>query len=488
MPRPPKEQEEWQITPLARLKHVLPTPRKKFLSPALEITAAIAGLLFAVTFFGPAEYNLQGAGVRAALAPAPAGRTVVEIPPLGTITLKTHSTPLEIRLTLKDIRPELFRQDFDLSSADGLIDSFLPAAKKAAFLFAAREIFLGGCGAALALFLLCRADRKRCLAGAAAAAFFLTAFFAATGLTFTTKGLREPKFAGIISFAPQMLALTEKDGKGFSGFKEKAAQLAGDFQQLLARIDRLPLGRTALPGTLKLLAVSDLHNNPLGIDFTAALADQFKVDAVLDAGDLTDYGSALELKIAGALKKLPVPYVFAAGNHDRTAVVDFVQSLPQGRALKGKTVAIKGLKILGSPDPLVFRRSAPEVEPNEDSLASQTAGLKKALQEEGRPDLLLVHNPDVARAFAGAVPVLVAGHTHRPAAEKIRGSIYVNPGSTGAAGTRGLAASARTEYSAAILYFSPQSDKEGGSFVLEAVDLVKFDPRSGRLGVERQLF
>ena len=193
MPRPPKEQEEWQITPLARLKQVLPTPRKKFLSPALEITAAVAGLLFAVTFFGPAEYNLQGAGVRAALAPAPAGRTVVEIPPLGTITLKTHSTPLEIRLTLKDIRPELFRQDFDLSSADGLIDSFLPAAKKAAFLFAAREIFLGGCGAALALFLLRRASLKRCLSGAAAAALFLAAFFAATGLTFylATLGLRK---------------------------------------------------------------------------------------------------------------------------------------------------------------------------------------------------------------------------------------------------------------------------------------------------------
>jgi hypothetical protein len=114
-------------------------------------------------------------------------------------------------------------------------------------------------------------------------------------------------------------------------------------------------------------------------------------------------------------------------------------------------------------------------------------------KEEAPPDLLLVHNPDVARAFAGRVPVLVSGHTHRQEVEKIKGSIYINPGTTGAAGIRGLAAPAgprRTVSSAAILYFSPPLPGGGkrSSFSLTAVDLVNFDPLSGKFGVERQLF
>jgi predicted phosphodiesterase len=486
-----------KITPLAGLKYRLNTSlqRKKRLFSALEITATLAGLIFAVVFLGPAEYNLGGVDVRVALAPASQGRTVVELPPLGALAAKTHLPPLEIRLLLKNIRPaELFRHDFDLSSPGSALEGFIPAAKRAALLFALREILLGGCGAALALLLFFRAGLKRCLLGAAAGMAFLAAVFTATGLTYTVKGIREPEYSGLIALAPQMLALAQENGKEISGFKEKAKELAGNFQQLLAQIDRLSYRPSSGPEAVKLLAVSDLHNNPLGVDLTLALAGQFNVDAVLDAGDLTDYGSPLEAKIVNSLKRLAVPYVFAAGNHDRAAVISFVKSLPEGRPLEGKTVEVKGLRILGSPDPLAFRRSPADVTPDGSLLNRQVTDLEEALRkEEAPPDLLLVHNPDVARAFAGRIPVLVSGHTHRQEVEKIKGSIYINPGTTGAAGIRGLAAPAgprRTVYSAAILYFSPPLPGGGkrSSFSLTAVDLVNFDPLSGKFGVERQLF
>ncbi|MCL6447301.1 MAG: metallophosphoesterase family protein [Armatimonadetes bacterium] len=454
--------------------------KRAILLLALEVLAVLAGGLILITFFGPAEYNLEGLRILAALKPSLDGQTVVELPPLGTLTMPTHRTPLEIHLTLQSIQPDVLTSDFSLSARD-LWSRFASAAAGVILHFLVKQLILGALGAALGVWLLRRPPLRRCLQAAAAGLFLTAALFTATWATYDLKAVREPKFDGIIAFAPRMLALAENTMTELGDFRTKAAELTGNIQNLLSKIEQMNLVQTPAENDIKLLAVADLHNNPVGIDLTLALANYFNVDAVLDAGDLTDYGSTLELKIVNSLRQLKVPYLFSAGNHDSPAISEFVNNLPQGRALEGKIAEVSGIKILGSPDPLAVRPFL--VQAKENLLPNQIADLKRSLQKEGAlPDLLLVHNPETARAFAGKIPVLVAGHTHRPAIEKIDRSIFINPGTTGAAGTRGLETGTGIPYSAAILYFTHPPGPE-----LRAVDTVKYNPLSGKFSVERQI-
>ena len=457
-------------------------PRRAALRLALEMLAVLAGACLLIVFFGPAEFNLEGLRVQAALKPSLPGRTVVELPPLGTLTMPTHHTPLEIRLTLQSIQPDVLVDDFPLTAKD-LWPRFAPTAGGAVLRFLAKQLILGALGAALGIWLLRRPPLVKCLRAAAAGFFLTAALFTVTWATYDLKAAREPKFDGILTLAPRMLALAENAGTELGDFRNKAVQLTGNIQNLLTKIEQMNLVQTPADNDVKLLAVADLHNNPIGIDLTLALAAHFNVDAVLDAGDLTDYGSPLELKIVNSLRQLKIPYLFAAGNHDSPAVTRFVKSLPQGRALDDKIVEVEGIKILGSPDPLAGRPLV--VQTKENLLPKQITGLEKSLQTgKTSPDLLLVHNPEAARAFAGKIPVLVAGHTHRQAIEKTGGSLLINPGTTGAAGARGLEAGNGTgiPYSAAILYFTRAPGP-----VLRAVDTVKYNPLSGRFSVERQV-
>ena len=46
------------------------------------------------------------------------------------------------------------------------------------------------------------------------------------------------------------------------------------------------------------------------------VTEQFGVDAVLDTGDITDWGSSPENRLIGSVGTLGVPYVYIRGNHD----------------------------------------------------------------------------------------------------------------------------------------------------------------------------
>jgi len=453
----------------------------RILSLAAGLFAVLAGITLLITFLGPARYDLAGLHILVALKPSLHGQTVVELPPLGTLTMQTHRTPLEIHLTLQNIDPDLLFTDFTPTVKD-LWPHFAPAVSSIMITFLAKQLLLGALGAALAFWIFRRAPLRKCLKAAAAGILVVGALFTATWATYDPKAVREPEFAGIIAFTPQMLALAEDTVAELNDFRDKAVQLTNNIQQLLFKIEQMNLMQTPATSDIKLLAVADLHNNPVGIDLILALAGHFNVDAVLDAGDLTDYGSALELKIVNSLQQIRVPYIFAAGNHDSPAISKFIKKLPQGRTLEGNIVEVKGIKILGSPDPLASRPFV--VQTKENLLPKQITGLEKSLEKSKVfPDLLLVHNPAVARAFAAKIPVLVAGHTHRPAIEKIGGSYLINPGTTGAAGTRGLDPKSGVPYSAAILYFTAGPKRE-----LRAVDTIKYNPLSGKFSVERQVF
>src|SRR5207247_9405768 len=68
----------------------------------------------------------------------------------------------------------------------------------------------------------------------------------------------------------------------------------------------------------RILHISDIHSNPLGLEVTRRLAEHFKVAAILDTGDLTSFGLPVEGRLGDMVATMNVPYLLVPRNHDST--------------------------------------------------------------------------------------------------------------------------------------------------------------------------
>ncbi|QTE28502.1 metallophosphoesterase family protein [Pengzhenrongella sicca] len=182
-----------------------------------------------------------------------------------------------------------------------------------------------------------------------------------------------------------------------------------------------PAAPTPTPATedeapIVALLVSDLHCNvgmaPL-IGSAAALAD---VDLVLDGGDSTINGTAVEqycITTFAAAVPAGIPVVVAGGNHDSSET-----SAQERRAgftvLDGGPVTVAGLRILGDTDPSQTRVGGGTSLSGAESATEVGARLAQTACDDGEIDLLLIHTPTVGQAAldSGCVPLQLSGHRH----------------------------------------------------------------------------
>ena len=164
------------------------------------------------------------------------------------------------------------------------------------------------------------------------------------------------------------------------------------------------------------MVVSDLHCNVGMAPLITTLVERSGASVVLDAGDTTVNGTAVEQYCTSTFASaVPdgVDLVVAPGNHD-SAASSSAYADAGARVLRGKVVEADGLRILGDSDP------------NETRVGSGTASLGESTVEAGERlartacdagdvDLLLVHTPLVGESAleAGCVPAQVSGHLHR---------------------------------------------------------------------------
>jgi Icc-related predicted phosphoesterase/uncharacterized membrane protein YeaQ/YmgE (transglycosylase-associated protein family) len=456
--------------------------KNRWLGTLLQLAVALAGAVLFIWILGPAEYQLDGFKVRGAVRPALSGRTVVEFPPLGTLTAETHSAPLECRVTLVQVEEKMVTATLnnpDLGMLWARLETDVARALKA---FVFRQFLLGILGAVVLTWFVFRPPLRKIWQPALAGFLLTAAWLTPAYLTYRADAFRHPAYSGMIEAAPQVLALSQDLVTGFQEFKSKAPAVVANLQALFNRADSLNAAAAGDNGT-KLLLVADIQNNPVGLALVQELVSRFDVDAVLDAGDLTDLGSPLELALMEDIKRIPVPYVFAPGNHDSPEVMEFVAAQPRAHVLEGRTITVAGLTVLGSPHPSAYR-AAPKTdtpEQEEAELRTQADALAKALRSAERPvDILMVHDPRVARRFAGRVPLVVCGHTHRPAVEGDGSSLLLNPGTTGAAGIRGLQSAREIPYSAMVVHLDAARRPV-------ALDIIAYGPREGNFRVEHRL-
>ncbi|WP_407344065.1 metallophosphoesterase [Pengzhenrongella phosphoraccumulans] len=188
-----------------------------------------------------------------------------------------------------------------------------------------------------------------------------------------------------------------------------------------------------------MLLISDLHCNVGMASLIRSVAKLSQADLVLDGGDTTIDGTAVEQYcVTTFADAIPdgVPIVVANGNHDSAETA--AQERKAGMTvLTGEVVTAAGIKILGDRDPNETRIGVGTALGGEETSTEEAERLAQASCDTTDVDLLLIHDPKVGDAALerGCVPVQFSGHRHVRAgpAPFGLGVRYVNASTAGAA-------------------------------------------------------
>lgn len=422
------------------------------------VVGAVVGVLLGATVavdVGPFDCT-------AVARPSLRGTTLLRLPPLGSIELDTHTAPLRVELRVEELQAdEAKRFASQPELLEGLGDELVADARSALGALALRALLAavaGGVAGALAA----RVSWRSAAAGALAGTVAVGAVGAAAAATFRPEAVAEPRYSGLLSSAPQAVGDVETLLERFDDYRAQLTGLVANLTSLYRAAEGLPALGTGT-ASVRLLHVSDIHNNPQGFDIAAELVEQFDVDAVVDTGDTTDWGTPPEARLLGRIGDFDVPYVWVRGNHDsRTSTQRAVEA--QGAVvLDGDALTVAGLRIWGIGDPRYTPdKDQPTGHDVEATQIERFAGRVRRFVDDAGPrtiDVVAVHDRRAAAGLADVVPLVLAGHTHAAREERYGSTVVLTEGSTGGAGLRALEGDDPEPLTATVLYFDDRTDR-----------------------------
>lgn len=455
-----------------------------FKSFAMLFTGLVSALL-AVWFFGASTINIEGITIKAAIAPAPAGLTEFRLPPFGIIEARTHQGPVKLIFTLEQIQSDSLlthinnppnQQEFLQRLRKGVEDSFL--------VFAWRQVMIAFVAALLMILVVWRSSFFKALLNALLCTILLAIPVLYSVNTYNPQAFSEAEYQGVISMAPSLMEFASNSLSDLQSLKENTDKIVANLHKVFMSTESLMVmaNPEEQEKVVKVLLVSDLHSNPVGVEFIRSMADNFKVDFIINAGDLTDLGTIPEAEAIKDLQTIKIPQFIAAGNHESPELLAVIGGYDQCQILNGQMINIAGVKVLGFPDPLSTTADVkPSTEEEKQRLMDeQSVLIKAAVETQGHPDILVVHDSTMGIRLMSLANLTVSGHDHRLRMEQQAGSVFINPGTAGAAGLRGLYSEEGKAYSAAIAYIVPGSG-------LLAADLIDYTPVSKQFSLHRKL-
>lgn len=451
---------------------------------AILLTAIVGGV-FSIWQFGGMSIQTQGLVFTAHIVPSQHGQTVLAIPPFGEIVANTHRGPTEIRVSLERIETNGFAATLEkMPNAEEYVSDVKNDFTTQIKIFYMRQFLVGMMGALIVLALVWRLRPLRTLKYSLVVGIVLAAFLASSLHNYDYHAFSEPEFRGTMKMAPRVMQFVGDSLSDFEKLKGQTGVVVGNIKDLFAGVEELaglnqPDGQD---GSVVVLLVSDLHTNPLGVEFMRTIAKQFKVDLLINAGDLSDAGSMPEATFISEIEGLGVPQVLISGNHDTSEIMRLFAESPNIHVIDKETLEIMGLKLFGWPDNLGDSQEVEYSDSNvkKEELQKQAEDIRAALAQQGTPDILVVHNESVALKTADLAPLVVTGHTHSAKLLSKDGHVLINPGTVGAAGFRGLSSKADVPYSAAIVYYKP-----GVGAI--SCDMIRYNPESRQFLLERQV-
>jgi predicted MPP superfamily phosphohydrolase len=440
--------------------------------------AGLGILVFAVALVGVSVGVLLGAHTQTdvgpfraemSIAPSFVGDTEVAIPPLGSLHLDSHDGPAHLNVSLAAL---------DQGRTEALIDD--PAGITRASQTAVDDVQQGlirlgmrtiavSVLFAMALAALVFRNVRRVAWSGALALVIVAASLGSAFATLHPDSIEEPRYEGLLVNAPAVVGDARRIADDYDKYAEQLQQLVANVSRIYTTVSTLPVYQPQ-EGTTRVLHVSDLHLNPTGWSVIRTIVEQFGINAVIDTGDITDWGSEPEASYVASIGLLKVPYVFVRGNHDSAATAAAVGRQSNAVVLDNSIANVAGLTMAGIGDP----RFTPDkvTSPSGSGSSKQTvervvgAGeqLSTTIRASKTPvDIALVHDPASAVALSGACPLVLAGHTHKrevTALPQVPGQMTTRllvEGSTGGAGLRGLEHEEPLPLAMSVLYFDKQT-------------------------------
>lgn len=447
---------------------------RRRLPTARLILAAVVGAAIAVALAGQVHAPVGPFDTTVSARPSLHSASTIGLAPFGSIELDTHAGPVAIDLRVDELRPdEAERIVNDPTVLDRVENEVTDDARDALLSLLVRVVILGAIGGAAGA-LVTRRSWRAGLVGALTGTLLVGGLAAVTVASFQPRAVAEPRYSGLLTMAPSAIGDVESIVDQFDDY---SAQLT----ELVANVATLYQAGRSLPDldvdgdVVRVLHVSDIHNSPQAFDLIDQLVTQFDVDAVFDSGDTTDWGSEPEARLLGQIGRLDVPYVWVRGNHDSRRTQDAVAAEPNAIVLDGTATDVVGLRVWGIGDP----RYTPDKDQatgqgvERDVAVAFAADVATELRRTARVDVVLVHDERIAAEVGAKVPLVLAGHTHRPREDDLDGATLLVEGSTGGAGLRGLQGDEPHPLTASILYFNPDTN------LLVAYDRITVDGLGG---------
>lgn len=420
------------------------------------------------------------------------GRTTVHIPPFGSAAADTHTGPARLVLTVEDVDIAQVGRLIERSTAEPAADlptvarragvanesvgTLLDRETRDAGSEAAALVILTALAAAAAAAVIAMAARRRWRVVGVSAVAALTLVLGSAGLgaaTFRTTALAEPRLQGTLAYVPRIESLFSAKIARIDGLREQAAVVARQLAAYYADPRSIAAGG-GLPGTYRVLHVSDLHLDPVGSELARSLARSYDASLVVDTGDAPILGTAEEGRLLQSLIITDTPVVYIPGNHDSPLSIELLRMLPNVTVATTGTVVADGLRIFAVPDPQAFER---DIQPDRSEVAEQTDAAAAQLDAEATagmppPDIIALHNPSMERAFIGRAPLIVSGHTHSERLYVSDGTVRLNSGTLGGMPYDPVTTGRdRLPHSASILYYTADLPRR-----LIAIDRISVTP------------
>lgn len=383
----------------------------------------------AATNLAPTTVETTNYSATVRLSPLPLRTAVLHSPTiLGDIDLDFHSPLLapgiEVAVSVKDNITSVFTsRDLDVATLQPSNAEIGAALREAATGIGWR--FLTGAGVVgLALSLAVhyagsrrRPDRRHVVT--VGAALVVACALTGGGIVLTYRP------GNFVSFRTSGLLLdVERNRDVLSEVEARSSQATPYVLNLLALSKSLQenLLPTELDATVssRVLLVSDIHGqNAYGL--MKSIVDRERIDAVIDSGDLVNFGSPTEADAAGlfaGIASLGVPYVFVGGNHDfasptdrallirLAAVPNVVLLQPDDRTYT--TYTLRGLRITGFNDPRYFGDDAQHTDAKQKPAVEL---FNNTMKDQVTPDVVVAHEPGAVEGVDRA-DLRINGHLH----------------------------------------------------------------------------
>lgn len=457
---------------------------KKYLSYLVVPIFAVLGALIFINLLANVHFKMDAVQAKLSLHTSLRGETIIKVPPIGEIKAKTHQIPVSITISLENIYLDEIKEILaEGPKQNKLIEDAKVVLNREIRKFVTITLALGFAGGLFGLLVIQRRSLKELLAGGFIGLVVVSVLLFGVYRTYDTEKFRNPEYTGMIKAAPWMIGLVEESLVTFNTWGKEMRGIANNLYGMFQRVENLQaMGQG--DGEVKILHVSDIHNNPASFDFMSQVVKSFGVDFIIDSGDMSDFGTPLESAMLGKVQKLEVPYIFIPGNHETPAIVSELKKIPNVTVLDGKVKKVRGLSIAGVEDP--SSNSGDYRVSGESKIREVTGRMEDIITNSGtNPDIVVIHNPRIASGFWGKVPVVLSGHDHQYKIKVKSNSVFIDAGTSGAAGVGALMTEKEIPYSFVLLHYARTGE---GIMRLKYTDTIRISNLQSGYSLERRVY